>query len=248
MKNLKSFFQTRASISPARLKALQNFCRPLGLKFKDYTLLDLAFHHRSFSNENVSHRRLNNERLEFLGDSVLGVAAASFLYEDMQENPEGDLARIKAAVVSEQTLAPIGIRFGISSMLILGHGEELSGGRNKPAIIADCMEAIIGAYYLESEYSAAEKYILSFLIPEIRAIQQDKGAKDYKTMLQEFYQKKYKACPVYELVKTEGPDHDQTFFVSVKLNGTVYGPAEGKSKKQAEQHVAQLAWDRLKKN
>ncbi|MCR5290581.1 MAG: ribonuclease III [Treponema sp.] len=245
MRRISSLFSSSTSISPERIKKLEAFCKPLGLKFKSYELLDLAFHHRSYSNENAAHKRLNNERLEFLGDSVLGVAAATFLYEDMKNNQEGDLAKIKAVVVSEKTLAPIGMKFGINNMLILGHGEEMSGGRVKPAIIADCMEAIIGAYYLDSGYAAAEKYILSFLVPEIRKVQQDKGVKDYKTLLQELYQKKYKQCPRYELVSRTGPDHDQTFNMVVHLNVATYGPCSGKSKKEAEQNVAHMAWEAL---
>jgi ribonuclease III len=242
MQTLKYFFYGKKTLSPKRVEELYAFCKPLNLKFKNFELLDLAFHHRSYSNENVEHKRYNNERLEFLGDSVLGMATAAFLYEDMQENPEGDLAKIKSVVVSEKTLAPIAVSFGIDKMLILGHGEEMSGGRSKPAILADCMEAVIGAYYLDSGYSPAEKYILSFIIPEIRNVQQNRGVKDYKTMLQELCQKKYKTCPEYELLGISGPDHDQTFNVCVHLQGLTYGPAAGKSKKQAEQNSAQEAW------
>ena len=120
-------------------------------------------------------------------------------------------------------------------MLVLGHGEELSGGRNKPAILADCMESIIGAYFLDSGYAAAEKYVLSFLVPEIEKVHDDRGSKDYKTLLQELYQKKTKACPHYETVSVTGPDHDRTFSVTVHLGNVAYGPESGKSKKEAEQ-------------
>jgi len=245
MQTIKKFFFGTDSISHDRLLELEAFSRPLGLRFKNYDLLNLAFHHRSFSNENVEHRRYNNERLEFLGDSVLGVVTAEFLYEDMKENPEGDLAKIKSVVVSEQTLAPIALRFGIDKMLILGRGEEMSGGRTKPAILADCMEAVIGACYLDAGYAAAKKYILSFIVPEIRKVQEDRGVKDYKTLLQELYQKLHKVCPRYELVSRTGPDHDQTFYVSVHLQNITYGPVSGKSKKQAEQNAAREAWHAL---
>lgn len=233
------------NISKERKCELFSFCKPIGLKFKDIELLELAFHHRSFSNENLSHKHYNNERLEFLGDSVLGLATAAFLYQDMEENQEGDLAKIKSVVVSEKSLAPIALKFGIDKMLILGRGEELSGGRNKPAILADCMEAIIGAYYLDQGFEVAEKYILSFIIPEVRKVQHD-GGKDYKTLLQEVYQKKYKHCPVYNTVNISGPDHDQTFSVCVVLGDVTYGPETGKSKKEAEQNVAKAAYDAIK--
>lgn len=232
-------------ISTERLKELKEFCRSLNLHFKDYSLLDLAFHHCSFSNENRVEKYYNNERLEFLGDSVLGLAAADFLYQDMSSNhEEGDLAKIKATVVSEKSLAPIALEFGIDRLLVLGHGEEMSGGRKKPAILADCMEAVIGAYYLDSGFAACEKYILSFLVPEIRKVQKF-GGKDFKTLLQELYQKKAKSCPVYELVSKTGPDHDQLFKVSVRLGDVSYGPASGKSKKEAEQNAAEMAYNEI---
>ena len=150
MKSLKYLFFGSRTVTQERKKELLDFCKPLGLKFNDIELLDLAFHHRSYSNEHSQHKRYNNERLEFLGDSVLGMVTAAFLYEDMAQNPEGDLAKIKASVVSEKSLAPIGLSIGIDKMLVLGRGEQLSGGREKPAIIADCVEAVIGAYYLDS--------------------------------------------------------------------------------------------------
>ncbi len=220
-----------------RKRALSDFCNRVGIKFKNFEHLDQAFHHRSLTNEKKGVK--NNERLEFLGDSVLGMVTASFLYRNL-ENPEGDLAKIKSAVVSEKALAPVALRFGIDKLLVLGHGEEMSGGRTKPAILADCMEAIIGAYYLEAGYKAAESYVLSFIIPAVRNIF-SQGLKDYKTHLQELFQKKTKQCPFYELVSKTGPDHDQTFCVSVHLGDLVFGPASAKSKKEAEQIAAKIA-------
>ncbi len=136
--NLRDLFYESKKLDSERKKELEKFCKNLNLHFKNLKILDLAFHHRSFSNENEEHRRYNNERLEFLGDSVLGLAVAAFLYEDMMDNPEGDLARIKANVVSEQTLAPIAKeKMHINEYLILGKGEEMTGGRNKKAILAE---------------------------------------------------------------------------------------------------------------
>ncbi len=246
MRNFKEIFRGTKKISSERKAALLAFCKPLGLKFRDLELLDLAFHHRSFSNESRQYKRCNNERLEFLGDSVLGLAAAAFLYEDMAQNPEGDLAKIKAAVVSEKALAPVALEYGVDKMLVMGKGEEMSGGRSKPAILADCMEAIIGAYYLDSGYEAAEKYILRFIIPAVRAVQEHKAGRDYKSLLQEAFQKKCKDIPRYELVKAEGPDHERVFYVSVHLGQKTYGPARGKNKKEAEQEAAKLALEQIK--
>lgn len=232
------------SVSPDRKKKLIDFCKNLGLKFRDIDLLDLAFHHRSCSNEDINFKDLNNERLEFLGDSVLGLVAADFLYNDMTKNSEGDLSKIKSAVVSEDALAPVALKFGLDKMLVLGHGEELSGGRTKKAILADCMEAVIGAYYADQGFSAVQKYVLSFIVPEVRKIQKT-GGKDYKSLLQEMYQKKCKKCPVYKTVSVTGPDHSREFRVTVHLGEVSYGPASGKSKKEAEQLAAKDAYEAL---
>lgn len=230
-------------IDPQRKKELLEFCRNLDLHFKNLGYLDLAFHHRSFSNENEAYRRFNNERLEFLGDSVLGLVTAHFLYSDMEENPEGDLAKIKANVVSEKSLAPIALeKMHIDRYLIMGKGEEKTGGRTKPAILADAVEAVIGALYLDSGYGAAEKLVKELIVPEVRKVQNDRGNKDYKTLLQEFWLKKYHEVPRYEFVRKTGPDHEQVFWMKVHLGGVSYGPASGRSKKAAEQEAARMAY------
>ena len=226
-------------LTKERKKQLSEFCDRVGITFKKLEHLDQAFHHRSLTNE--AHGVKNNERLEFLGDSVLGMVTATYLYKKL-DNPEGDLAKIKSAVVSEKALAPVALKFRIDKLLLLGHGEEMSGGRQKPAILADCMEAIIGAYYLEAGYKMAEKYVLSFIEPAVNEIL-SQGIKDFKTMLQEKYQKKTKQCPKYELISKTGPDHDQTFNVSVHLGNKTFGPVAAKSKKDAEQLAAKLALD-----
>ena len=216
-----------------RKEALSAFCKKVKIRFKNIEMLDLAFHHRSITNEKKHIK--NNERLEFLGDSVLGIVTAAYLYNNFP-NPEG--------VVSEKSLAPIALEFGIDKLLILGKGEESSGGRTKPAILADCMEAIIGAYYLDSGYKNAEKYVLEFIIPAINKTLTT-GTKDYKTQLQELYQKKTKSVPKYELAEKTGPAHDQTFVVYVHLDDKKFGPAKAKSKKEAEQIAAKMALDSI---
>lgn len=231
-------------INPQRKSQLLYFCKQVDIKFHNLELLEQAFHHRSITNEKKGEK--NNERLEFLGDSVLGMVTAAYLYNNL-ENPEGDLAKIKSSVVSEKALAPIAISLGIDKLLVLGHGEELSGGRDKPAILADCMEAIIGAYYLDSGYKCAEKYVLSFIIPEITKVCTN-GLKDFKTVLQEKYQKLKKQCPVYELIKKSGPDHAQIFEVVVHLGNQTFGPAKASTKKEAEQLCAKLALDNFNFN
>ncbi|MBR5645829.1 MAG: ribonuclease III [Treponema sp.] len=226
-------------ISRERKNLLLKFCRNIKISFKNLSLLNKAFCHRSITNENKGIA--NNERLEFLGDSVLGMVTASFLYNHL-ENKEGDLAKIKSAVVSEKALAPVARKFNVPELLIISHGEEISGGRDKNAILADCMEAIIGAYYLDSGYKAAEKFVLEFIKDEIeKVLENGIGSSDYKSVLQEKYQKLTKKLPVYELVSKSGPDHKQLFTVQVKLGQKIYGPASAYSKKEAEQLAAQIA-------
>lgn len=241
-------FFSKKNLTSERVRELNLFCKNISIKFNNLELLDLAFHHRSFSNENTKHQHLNNERLEFLGDSVLGMATATFLYENLQDNSEGELAKIKSVVVSEETLAPIAQRIGIDKMLVLGKGEELSGGRQKKAILADATEALFGAYYLDNGYEAVQKLVLSFIVPEIQKVLLNKGHKDYKSLLQEWSQKKYKECPRYELVKTTGPEHDKSFLVKVQIKSRIFGPETGKSKKEAEQNVAKSAYEELTSN
>lgn len=251
IKSLFVFIQQGAilkadALSSSRKKDLISFQKNLNIKFSNINLLDLAFHHRSYANEHGNHLD-NNERLEFLGDSVLGIAVADYLYKTMKDHPEGDLAKIKSVVVSEMTLSEIAVNIGIQEMILLGKGEENSGGRTKKALLADATEALFGAYYLDSGFKVAEKLILRLLVPEIEKVWENRHHKDFKTMLQEYFQKKSKECPVYKLDKITGPDHDRVFWVSVSLKDKVYGPAQGKSKKEAEQAAAKCAWDSINK-
>ena len=235
------------ALSSTRKKDLITFQKNLSIKFSDINLLDLAFHHRSYANEHGNHIN-NNERLEFLGDSVLGIAVADYLYKTMKDHPEGDLAKIKSVVVSEMTLSEIAINIGIQKMLLLGKGEENSGGRSKKALLADATEAVFGAYYLDSGFKVAEKLILKLLVPEIEKVWENRHHKDFKTLLQEYYQKKCRKCPEYKLEKITGPDHERVFWVSVYLGDKVYGPEKGSSKKEAEQAAAMCAWNTINKD
>lgn len=237
-------FSFRHTISGERKQALLVFQKQAGIRFKNIELLDLSFHHRSFSNEKTKNRE-NNERLEFLGDAILGMVVAARLYECMVDRQEGDLAKTKSVVVSEDTLSTIALFLKINEYLILGKGEEMSGGRGKKAILADAVEAIIGALYLDSGYKSAEQFVLAIMNPQIQLVLQNRHQKDYKTLLQEYFQKRFKSVPKYTLIKKTGPDHDRTFWVTVDLRGTVYGPESGKNKKEAEQAVAHSAWKTL---
>jgi len=230
-------FGFRHALTGERRQLLLAFQKKAGFKFRDPGLLDLAFHHRSYSNEN-SKTRVNNERLEFLGDAVLGMVVAARLYACMTDRQEGDLAKTKSVVVSEDTLSQIALELDVNKYLVLGKGEEMSGGRAKKAILADAMEAIIGALYLDSGFNVAEQFVLGIMNPQIQLVLQNRHHKDYKTTLQEYVQKQFKTIPKYVLINKTGPDHDRTFWVSVDIQGAIFGPESGKNKKEAEQSVA----------
>lgn len=233
-------FAFRQSVTGERKQELLAFQRKAGFRFRDLGLLDLAFHHRSFSNEH-SKEKINNERLEFLGDAVLGMVVAARLYEYMADRPEGDLAKTKSVVVSEGTLSQIALDLDMSEFLVLGKGEQMSGGKYKKAILADALEAIIGALYLDSGYRAAESFVLAIMNPQIMLVLENRHARDHKTLLQEHVQKQHRTVPHYTLIRRTGPDHDRTFWVSVDVCGTSYGPGKGKNKKEAEQNAAGTA-------
>ena len=230
-------------LTPARKKVLAAFSRTAGIKFRSLALLNLSFMHRSVSNE--SNHKVNNERLEFLGDAVLGSVVANLLYENLEDRPEGDLARIKSVVVSEDVLSGVALELQIDSLLILGRGEELSGGRTKKAILADALEALIGAIYLDSGYKNAYAFVSRFISVEIDRVLENRHYQDYKSLLQEFCQRLYRNYPDYRLVKRSGPEHARIFSVEVAVNGQVFGPATGKSKKNAEREAAKLAYEAL---
>jgi len=194
---------------------------------------------------NESDHKINNERLEFLGDAVLGAAVAELLYRSLGNRPEGDLARVKSVVVSEDVLSAVALELRIDTLLILGRGEELSGGRSKKALLADALEALIGAIYLDSGYKSALDFVSRFISGEIERVLENRHYLDYKSLLQEFCQRLYKNYPSYRLANRSGPEHSRTFWVEVAVNGQVFGPAEGKSKKSAEREAAKLAYEAL---
>ena len=231
---------------PVRKKVLTAFLKTAGIRFKSLGLLNLSFMHRSVSNE--INLKINNERLEFLGDAILGAVAANLLYENLIDQPEGELAKIKSVVVSEDVLSAVALELQIDDLLILGHGEELSGGRTKKAILADALEALIGAIYLDSGYKNAFAFVSRFISAEIDRVLENRHVKDYKSLLQEFCQRNYRNYPAYHLVKRSGPEHSRIFWVEVSVNGKVFGPAAGRNKKSAERDAAKLAYEALNPN
>jgi ribonuclease-3 len=214
----------------------------LGREFQDPARLDAALIHRSYCAEHPVAS--SNERLEFLGDAVLGLVVTVFVYEEFPDLPEGELAKLRASVVNAEVLAQVGAEIGLGPALSLGKGEDGSGGRDKPSILADALEAVIAAVYLDGGWDAAHDLVLDLLEDRIRAAAIGPGGEDYKTRLQELAARRFDQLPRYQ-VRAEGPDHSKRFFAAVRLHGEIRGEGEGRSKKQAEQAAARAAWEGL---
>ncbi len=229
-------------IPKERIAELLFFQRQAGLSFNDISILNNAFVHSSYANENKGHNVQDNERLEFLGDSVLSVVVSQWLYKHL-DGDEGECTRVRSAVVSEDSLSIVAKKLELDRYLIIGRGEELTGGRFKKAILADCTEAVFAAIFLDQGLETASAFILENLMPIMQDVINDRFKRDYKTLLQEYVQKRYKKVPSYTLVKVEGPEHNQIFHYTVSFHGLTYGPVGGHNKKDAEQNVAKLAWD-----
>ena len=232
-------------VDRARAAELRRFECRAAIRFRDLSLLNLALCHRSYAHEVGPGTVANNEKLEFLGDAVLGLAISDELYATSARRAEGELARIKSFVVSEDTLYDWARHLRMQHYVLIGRGEERSGGRGKKAILADAMEAIIGAYYIDSGAARAQEFVLRHLREEIRRVLSNTHRQDFKTLLQELAQRRYHSPPRYRVVRQKGPDHDRTFWIEVNLNGHVYGPGSGKNKKQAEQAAAAYAYAAL---
>ena len=217
--------------------------KAIGYRFKNITLLQNALAHSSYANERWHDSLRSNERLEFLGDSILGMVVAEHLYRNFPDRPEGDLTRMRADMVCERSLAQIAERIGLGKHLLLGNGEEGSGGRTRDSILADAVESILAACFLDGGMEAARNFINTFVLTDV-PVRKLRNT-DYKTALQELVQQKKNQTLVYALLEETGPDHDKHFVVQVSLNGTVVGIGEGKSKKRAEQAAAHDAIGRL---
>ena len=211
----------------------------IGYQFKNKNLLLQALTHSSYANEGKKHGR-NNERLEFLGDSVLSVIVAKHLFLKYKDIPEGELTKLRASLVCEKALDVFAQQLGLGEYLRLGKGEEMTGGRNRPSILADAFVAVIAALYLDGGYQAAQKFVLSF-IPENLDVKSANQLADYKTTLQEIIQQNREEKIEYVLADEKGPDHAKVFTAEVLLNSNVIGVGEGSSKKQAEQNAAKEA-------
>lgn len=216
------------------MEQLQN---NLGYQFKNPALLARALTHSSYANERHVDTG-DNERLEFLGDSVLGFITAEYLFANHRDFPEGELTKLRAYAVCEKSLFSYAEEIGLGNYLKLGKGEERTGGRTRPSVLSDAFEAVIAAIYLDGGMDEAKKFVLRFVVPYVEA---KPTFKDYKTMLQEVVQKNQGETLEYVLVSETGPDHDKCFTVEVHLNSNIIGRGVGGSKKKAEQNAAKEA-------
>ena len=224
-----------------------NCCQSdLGISFRRGALLEHAFVHTSYLNENPDFYLPDNERLEFLGDAILNFMVAERLYKEFPKLPEGDLTEIRASLVCRDTLAEVASSLKLGDWLLLGQGEEASGGRTKRSNLANAMEALIGAIYLDQGLAAARRFVLKQLKPELRKIKAGKMTPNYKAIVQELIQGQKKPAPVYRLVETTGPDHSKEFTAEILVEGEALGRGTGKSKKAAESQAARAAWERLR--
>ncbi len=225
--------------------------KKLGYRFRNPSLLKQALVHRSYAHEHPEAVDGDNERLEFLGDAVLSLAMSHLLVEKFPKLDEGALSKIRASLVNEESLAEVGQVLNLGELLLLGKGEERTGGRQKPSLIADAVEAVLGAIYLDGGLDPAFRVVRRFLGSTLDRASGEMDPvqsldKDYKTQLQELTQAHWKETPRYQVVREEGPDHDKTFHVEAYLNGELLASGIGKTKKAAEQAAAREALERLR--
>ena len=224
---------------------LEEFERKIEYRFSDKDLLVLALTHSSYANEIKKGKHENNERLEFLGDAVLDMVVSEYMYRHFPKMPEGELTKLRAAVVCEGSLAELSRRLGVGRCLLLGKGEESTGGRNRDSILADAFEAIIGAIWIDGGMEAATKYIMGFMVDHIEHTKSNFRTLDCKTHLQEVIQKISKVPLKYAIVDEQGPDHNKVFVAEVTHDGRVLGKGSGRSKKEAEQNAANNALEHM---
>lgn len=232
-------------ITPERLAALQEISASLGIMFSRIQLLHQALTHTSYANEIKRSHIEHNERLEFLGDAVLELIVSSYLYEHFPNLPEGELTKARAAIVCEATLAKRAALLEMGNYLLFGRGERATGGKRRASILADAFEAVIGAIYLDHGIEAATSFVLGQLREDLSEIASGNYTQDYKTVLQEVVQKNSDNKVSYEILSETGPDHNKRFHIAVLVNDVKYGSGLGKSKKEAEQHAAKEALERL---
>jgi ribonuclease-3 len=221
----------------ARQQHLRELARLCGVEFADLHLLNIALTHPTYVFENRHLRLQHNQRLEFLGDAVLGMLLGEYLYRAFPDKPEGELSKMRAAAAREATLARKARELGLGRFLLLGRGEELSGGRDRSSILADAYESLVAAIYLSGGLEAARRFVWNQFAPEFDQMRYS----DYKTELQELVQARYPDNVYYQVLEESGPDHEKQFVVGVFFRGRLLGTGQGRSKKEAEQAAAQAA-------
>lgn len=232
-------------ISRQRKKLLRNLQKKINYRFKSLTLLEQGLCHKSYCHEVIKAGLGDNERLEFLGDAVLDLVIGHLIMEHHPDYAEGELTRLRAAVVNKSCLAKIAREIDLGAYLLLGKGEELTGGRQKNSILAASLEALLAAIYLDGGFKKAFAVISALFSDHLEATAAGHDYQDFKTQLQEFAQEIFKAIPRYQLAKEMGPDHDKIFGVKVFIQDKVVGLGAGKSKKEAEQRAAQKSLQKL---
>ena len=220
----------------------------LGYQFENTGLVVQAFRHSSYVNEQLGAALKDNERLEFLGDAVLDLAVSHLLMERNQNASEGELSRFRSMVVDEAGLHDVASKLELGRYLLLGKGEDQSGGREKSSILANVMEALIGAIYLDGGFDVTKRVVEKVFASLLEKVGTDDLVQDFKSLLQEFTQQAFKSLPKYRLTEETGPDHDKVFRIALAVNGIVLAEGVGKSKKEAEQRAAKEAFLRLKED
>ncbi len=235
------------ALSAEREALLEELEGKLGVKFRDRSLLHLALVHGSAGAEGRTRHGENYERLEFLGDSVLNLAISDHLYRLFPTRLEGDLARLRAGLVSEGALARVARDVDLGRYVVLGRGEEKGGGRSRPALLADALEAVLGAVYIDSGYGVAH-YCITRWFGDALSELEEPGEGDYKSQLQELVQQLERRLPRYRITGQRGPEHERAFVAIVEVNGRILGEGHGRSKKEAEQAAARRALDQLRRS
>jgi ribonuclease-3 len=219
----------------------------INVRFKNKDLLKNAFIHRSFLNENPNESLPHNERLEFLGDSVLGFIISKYLYKKYPDHPEGDLTNFRSSIVNARILSKVAKDLGLGDYLYLSRGEEATGGRERQYILANTYESLLGAIFLDNGLSSATNFVNKSLIPNLKEIIKNKLYKDFKSQLQEISQAKFNVTPSYKLISTKGPDHTKIFETGAYLDKKLLAKGAGKSKQTSEQEAARVALEKIVK-
>jgi ribonuclease-3 len=244
-KKNKDDSEDTTALEKNRLNALKAFAKSLKIPMGDGKILNEALTHKSYTHERKMPAGHHNEKLEFLGDAVLGLVISQHVFETYPEVTEGGLSKVKSVVVSADLLGEKAKKINMGQYILLGKGEEKSGGRHRPALLADAIEAVIGAVYLVGGLDSVKKFVLTLLEDDVDKVFSGRIEKDFKTLLQEYYQKTHKLAPRYDIAREWGPDHNRSFEAACIVNGKTLATGVGKNKKEAEQIAAKEAVKKL---